>query len=86
MNKEQYAKLAEAGVEPFRISNAATSEWMEPTLVNIREDAWYLVQTNGGEWRDADLFVMRGIAVALRLKPEIVRGRPKRIARINLSD
>ena len=64
---------------------AATTDWMEATLVNIRDDAWYLVQTNGGEWRDTDLFVMKGIAVALRLKPEIVRGRPRRIARINLA-
>mgnify|MGYP001583607915 CR=1 FL=1 len=29
----------------------ATTDWMEATLVNIRDDAWYLVQTNGGEWR-----------------------------------
>lgn len=64
----------------------ATTDWMEATLVNIRDDAWYLVQTNGMEWRDHDLHVMKGIAVALRLKPEIIRGRPKRIARINLAE
>ncbi len=64
----------------------ATTDWMDAALVNIRDDAWYLVQTNGGEWRDVDLFVMKGIAVAMRLKPEIVRGRPKRIARINLAE
>jgi hypothetical protein len=62
----------------------ATSEWKEAVLVNIDTNAWYLVQTNGMEWRDSDLFVMRGIAVALHLKPERVRGRPVRIARINL--
>lgn len=64
----------------------ATSEWMEPTLMNLRENDWYLVQTNGMEWRDADLFVWKGIAVMMRLKPEIVRGRPIRIARINLPE
>jgi hypothetical protein len=65
---------------------SATTEWMEPLLVNIDVDAWYLVQTNGMEWRDHDLFVWRGIQVALKLKPEFVRGRPIRIARINLSE
>ena len=64
------------------MSNPAASDWIEATLVNIRDHDWYLVQTNGMEWRDHDLFVMKGIAVALRLKPEIVRGRPIRIARI----
>ncbi len=68
--------------EPWK---PATSDWMEPVLVNIREDDWYLVQTNGMEWRDHDLFVWRGVQVALKLKPEIVRGRPVRIARINQS-
>lgn len=63
----------------------ATGEWTEATLCNIHDDAWYLVQTNGMEWRDSDLFVMKGIAVALRLNPNIVRGRPLRIARINLA-
>src|SRR5262245_23295776 len=62
----------------------AATEWMEPTLVNVDVDAWYLVQTNGMEWRDHDLFVIRGRFLALKLKPEIVRGRPMRIARINL--
>jgi hypothetical protein len=64
----------------------ATSEWMEPWLANIREDDWYLVQTNGMEWRDHDLFVWRGLMVAMKLHPDIVRGRPMRIARINLPE
>lgn len=63
---------------------SATGKWFEPTLANIDDDAQYLVQTNGMEWLDHDLFVMRGIAVAMKLRPEIVRGRPTRIAKINL--
>lgn len=63
----------------------ATSEWFEPTLGNINDDAFYLVETNGMEWRDHDLFVWRGFAVALKLNPNIVRGRPVRVAEINRS-
>lgn len=63
----------------------AATKWLEPTLVNVDEDAWYLVQTNGMEWRDPDLFVWRGRMVALKLAPEIVRGRPIRIARVDYS-
>lgn len=65
--------------------DAATAKWTEPTLVNIDDHAWYLVQTNGMEWRDHDLFVWRGIAVAMKLDPKVVRGRPIRIARIDYS-
>lgn len=64
----------------------AATEWFEPTLGNINDDAWYLVQTNGMEWRDHDLFVWRGIMVAMKLRPDYVRGRPIRIARINLPE
>ena len=64
----------------------ATTEWFEPTLGNINDDAWYLVQTNGMEWRDHDLHVWRGIMVAIKLRPDYVRGRPVRIAHINLPE
>ena len=69
-------------IEKAQTIMGATTEWMEPTLVDIVEDDWYLVQTNGMEWRDHDLFVWKGVAVSMRLKPEMVRGRPIRIARI----
>lgn len=61
----------------------AATTWMEPLQVNIDEGAFYLVQTNGMEWRDHDLFVWRGIMVAKHLAPNIVRGRPIRIARVD---
>jgi hypothetical protein len=64
----------------------AATEWFEPTLANINDDAWYLVKTNGMEWRDHDLFVWRGIMVAIKLRPDYVRGRPILIARINAPD
>ena len=68
------------------MAKEAASCWMDATLQNIRDDRWYLVQTNGMEWRDHDLMVMKGIAVSLRLKPEITRGRPTRVALINQDD
>ena len=64
---------------------AATTEWLPPTLWNIDQDAWYLVQTNDMEWSNHDLYVMPGRMVALKLKPEIVRGRPIRIAKVDMA-
>ena len=62
----------------------ASSEWFEPLLNNIDDHAWYLVQTNGGEWRDHDVFVWTGYQVAAKLRPGYVRGRPTRVAKIEL--
>lgn len=64
------------------IGEEASTKWLEPVLVNVDEKAWYLVQTNGMEWRDCDLFVWRGYMVAMKLDPQIIRGRPIRIAKV----
>lgn len=57
-------------------------QWKKAELVNIDLDAYYVVKDNGGEWRDFDLCILRGIMVAKRLDPEHVRGRPEWIAKI----
>jgi hypothetical protein len=61
----------------------AASEWIDPMIDGVVEDAWYLVQTNGMEWRDHDLFIWPGLMVAMKLRPDYVRGRPILVARIN---
>ena len=68
----------------MRTHNAviATTPWDRPENVEIDDDALYLVRTNGGEWRDADTFVWRGIHVRKRLGTNFMRGRPEWIARV----
>lgn len=62
----------------------AAQNWETPLINNIDEKAWYLMQTNGMEWRDHDLFLTRGIQVLYLLRDEIKRGRPVRIAKVLL--
>lgn len=57
-------------------------KWEKAEHVNIDDEAYYVVQTNGGEWRDFDLFVLRGALVNYRLNPDYVRGRPVWICKI----
>jgi hypothetical protein len=56
--------------------------WARAEQSNIDPEADYLVLTNGGEWRDVDLFIWPGIMVQKRLVPTYVRGRPVWIAKI----
>lgn len=60
----------------------AATAWFEPTPQAIKEDAWYIVQTNGMEWRDHDLFIWKGIHLAMKLDPRFIRGRPILVAEI----
>lgn len=55
-------------------------KWEKAELVNVDLDAYYLVQTNGAEWRDFDLRVMSGHIVAEHLS--YVRGIPMWICKI----
>lgn len=64
-----------AGDEP-------TTRWEFAPEAKIDEDAYYLVKTNGGEWRDPDLRTMKGYEIARKLEPGYIRGRPVLIARI----
>lgn len=64
-----------AGDEP-------TTRWEFAPEAKIDESAYYLVKTNGMEWRDADLRVMKGYEVARKLEPGYVRGRPVLVARV----
>jgi hypothetical protein len=57
-------------------------KWERADQATIDESAFYVVQTNGGEWRDFDLFILKGIMVAYRMNPSYVRGRPVWIAKI----
>lgn len=65
-----------AGEEP-------TMQWEFAAEASAVDDAaHYLVKTNGGEWRDPDLRVMKGYEVRRKLEVGFVRGRPVLIARI----
>lgn len=57
-------------------------KWEKAQLCNIDVESFYLVQTNGGVWRDHDLMVMNGWLVARNLNPDYVRGRPVWICKI----
>jgi len=57
-------------------------DWQKANEVEIDEDAYYVVQTNGAEWRDFDLMVMRGTLVKLRIEPHYIRGRPMWICKV----
>jgi hypothetical protein len=56
--------------------------WEKAEYDSLDLQAYYLVQTNGKEWRDWDLFVLRGYLIAKQLAPEHVRGRPVWICKI----
>lgn len=56
--------------------------WEKAELINIDVGSYYLVQTNGAEWRDFDLAVMKGYLIAKHLDPDYVRGRPVWICKI----
>ncbi len=60
----------------------ATTRWEFAPEAKIDESAYYLVKTNGGEWRDPDLRTMKGYEIARKLEPGYVRGRPVLIARV----
>lgn len=57
--------------------------WEKAAEAEIDEQSYYVVQHNGGEWRDFDLAVMSGPMVRRRLEQDYVRGRPVWIAKIN---
>ena len=57
--------------------------WEPAETAAIEDTAFYLVQDNGMEWRDHDLHVMKGWLVRGRLGPDMVRGRPQWISKIN---
>lgn len=59
-------------------------KWIKAELSNVDVDAYYLVKTNGEEWRDFDLCILRGYLVARKLDPDYVRGRPVWIAKITI--
>lgn len=59
-----------------------TMTWERADTAVIDEDAYYIVQHNGHEWRDFDLAVLSGMLVTKYLGPTWVRGRPEWIAKI----
>ena len=61
----------------------AASAWTRPDQIEIEDKQEYLVQTNGGEWRDVSLRMMPGIMLKHFMRPEVVRGKPLWIAKIN---
>ncbi len=56
--------------------------WIPARIEDIDDHADYIVQTNDGEWRDPDLFIMHGFMIRYRLNPDFVRGRPICVAKI----
>lgn len=56
--------------------------WEDATKASIDTESYYVVQTNGAEWRDFDLAIMPGKIVQFRLEPRYVRGRPVWISKI----
>lgn len=67
---------------PVPLGTDAATDWRDPMHEIIEPDRWYIVQTNGMEWRDFDLMIMRGALVSQKLDPRYVRGRPIRIAKV----
>ena len=64
------------------INTVPTTLWVQADAADIDDAAHYLVKTNAGEWRDADLRVMKGYEVKRKREPSYIRGRPVLIARI----
>ncbi len=65
------------------ISRSAATAWAKPEDCAIDDLAYYLVKTNGGEWRDPDLRLMKGYEVRRKSEVSYIRGRPVLIARVN---
>lgn len=65
-----------------RIERQAAAEWEAPHPLRVDDDDYYLVKTNGGEWRDPDLHLWRGYRVKACLVDTYVRGRPVLIAKV----
>ena len=57
--------------------------WQRADTAEIDPESFYLVQDNGGEWRDFDLSIMRGRMVIHKMEPSYIRGRPEWIAKID---
>ncbi len=57
-------------------------DWESAETARIDDNAFYVVQDNGSEWRDHDLSVQKGYLVRRKLEPDYVRGRPEWIAKI----
>lgn len=57
--------------------------WHHADDVAIEPNEEYLVRTNGWEWNDTHLFVWPGVMVSKRMEPQIIRGRPQWLAKIN---
>ncbi len=56
--------------------------WIPARIEDIDDDAFYIVKTDSREWRDLDIFVMRGFMVRHDLNPDHARGRPICVAKI----
>lgn len=56
--------------------------WEKAEGARLDPEAYYLVKTNGGEWLDHDLAIMRAKMIEFRLQPHYVRGRPEWVAKI----
>jgi len=56
--------------------------WERANNTDIDPASYYLVQSNGSEWRDFDLLILPGRVVLQRLHPQYVRGRPEWVAKI----
>jgi len=54
----------------------------DSVVIDEYDGADWLVKTNGDEWRDVSLRVMRSWQLRHELRPEVVRGRPIWVARI----
>jgi hypothetical protein len=57
-------------------------QWERAEEAQIDPSSYYVVQTNGGEWRDFDLSVWNGRIVQASMVPDYVRGRPVWVAKI----
>jgi hypothetical protein len=78
-----FANALMRGFDEHAARTAGAMQWEDARSASIDEDAYYLVQTNGGEWRDFDLAVLNGRLVARRMGPNYVRGRPMWVAKID---
>ena len=57
-------------------------EWQEAGAVIPERGCWYLVKTNGAEWRDHDLHLWPAPLFEHHMRPEIIRGRPIWVAKV----
>lgn len=80
-DRAMFERRAKEFVEKQRVE-ALAMHWQKAEEVSIDELSWYIVKTNGAEWRDNDLFVWRGWQLKHNIRPEMVRGRPIWIAKI----